>query len=138
MKEIDKRFCMHGFPAFVSLAILASGFVEGTMGAPQQGSKPNILLITTDQQFADAMSCVDSEWISTPAMDSIAKKGVRFTRAYVNYPVCMPSRYSIYTGRLPGQRHFADAAHKPEISLGNQARKQGYRTAYFGLSLIHI
>jgi arylsulfatase A-like enzyme len=95
-------------------------------------SKPNILVITTDQQFADVMSCAGSEWVKTPAMDSIAKTGVRFTNAYVNYPVCMPERYTMYTGRLPCQRHLSDAKNKPLISLGNQARKGGYRTAYFG------
>ncbi|MDF7807972.1 sulfatase-like hydrolase/transferase [Pontiellaceae bacterium B12219] len=94
--------------------------------------KPNILFITTDQQFADVMSCAGSKWVKTPAMDSIARKGVRFPNAYVNYPVCMPERYTMYTGRLPCQRYFADENNKPTISLGNQARVAGYDTAYFG------
>ncbi|MEN8863386.1 MAG: sulfatase-like hydrolase/transferase [Lentimonas sp.] len=94
--------------------------------------QPNVLVILTDQQFADVMSCAGSEWVKTPAMDSLAKKGVRFPNAYVNYPVCMPERYSMFTGRLPSTRHAADENQKPIISLGNQARKAAYDTAYFG------
>lgn len=97
-----------------------------------KSTRPNILFITTDQQFADVMGCAGSKWVKTPAMDSIAKRGVRFPNAYVNYPVCMPERYTMYTGRLPCQRHLADKDHKPTISLGNQARTAGYDTAYFG------
>lgn len=94
--------------------------------------QPNILVILTDQQFADVMSCAGSEWVKTPAMDSIAKQGVRFPNAYVNYPVCMPERYSMFTGRLPITRYDADESNKPVISLGNQAKLAGYDTAYFG------
>ena len=95
-------------------------------------ARPNVLLITTDQQFADVMSCAGSPWVQTPAMDAIARQGVRFTRAYVNYPVCMPERYSMYTGRLPCIRRQADGNNRPTVSLGNQAKKAGYETAYFG------
>jgi len=94
--------------------------------------RPNILVIITDQQFADVMSCAGCPGIETPAMDSLAREGVRFTRAYVNLPVCMPERYSMFTGRLPCTRRQADAESKPRISLGNQAKKGGYDTAYLG------
>jgi arylsulfatase A-like enzyme len=93
--------------------------------------RPNILVIITDQQFADVMGCAGCPGIETPAMDSLASDGVRFTRAYVNFPVCLPERYSMFTGRLPCTRRQADAERKPLISLGNQAKKGGYDTAYF-------
>ena len=111
------------------LMVMVAG-VFSAMAA--KNDQPNILLITTDQQFADVMSCAGSEWGETPAMDSLAKRGVRFTRAYVNYPVCMPQRYTMYTGRLPCQRRLADKNNKPTTSLGNQAKAAGYDTAYFG------
>jgi arylsulfatase A-like enzyme len=44
----------------------------------------------------------------------------------------MPERYAMFTGRLPCTRRRADADHKPMVSLGNQARKGGYDTAFFG------
>ncbi len=49
------------------------------------------------------MSCAGNEYVSTPAMDSIAAGGVRFERAYCANPVCLPSRYSMMTGRMPGE-----------------------------------
>jgi arylsulfatase A-like enzyme len=112
--------------AFLALFLTAGGLFAA------KKDQPNILLITTDQQFADVMSCAGSEWVKTPAMDSPAERGVRFTNAYVNYPVCMPERYTMYTGRLPCQRQLADEKNKPTVSLGNQAKAAGYDTAYFG------
>jgi len=104
----------------------------GIFGWKKDKAKPNILFIITDQQFADFMSCAGSRWLKTPGMDSIAKRGVRFTNAYVNLPVCLPQRYSMFTGRLPCTRRQADADNKPLISLGNQAKQAGYDTAFFG------
>ncbi len=105
----------------------------GILSAADRDIKqPNILFIITDQQFAENMSCAGNPWLKTPAMDSIAKTGVRFTKAYVNFPVCLPERYSMFTGRLPCTRRDADENNKPVVSLGNQARKAGYQTAYFG------
>ncbi|SMP78719.1 Arylsulfatase A [Neorhodopirellula lusitana] len=115
----------------IPLGLLAALSGNAVAGDPAD-SRPNILLITTDQQFADAMSCAGSELLKTPAMDELAKQGVRFTNAYVNLPVCLPERYSMYTGRLPCTRRLADANNKPTVSLGNQAKLAGYRTAYFG------
>ena len=117
-----------------SAAMLASGtFGLGHVFAGQKDkARPNILFIITDQQFADAMSCEGSPWLKTPGMDSIAKKGVRFKNAYVNLPVCLPQRYSMFTGRIPCTRKQADANNKPRISLGNQAKQAGYDTAFFG------
>ena len=96
------------------------------------GKRPNIMLIVTDQQFADAMSCTGNPYLKTPAMDFIAEHGVRFNNAYVNNPVCMPQRYSIFTGRLPDTRRYAGDFPKPKVSLGNIAKQGGYKTWYSG------
>ena len=105
---------------------------RGLTRADAKITRPNILLVITDQQFADVMGCAGCRGIETPGMDSLAKQGVRFTHAYVNYPVCLPERYTMFTGRLPCTRRLADSEHKPRISLGNQAKQGGYATAYFG------
>jgi arylsulfatase A-like enzyme len=100
--------------------------------------KPNILLVITDQQFADAMSCViGTEYIHTPNMDSLAASGVRFTRAYSPNPLCMPMRTSMVTGVYPHQtgiqtntrEGFDPARH---VFMGKLFRDAGYETAYFG------
>jgi arylsulfatase A-like enzyme len=103
--------------------------------------RPNLLYIFTDQQSFDMMSCAGNDDLRTPAMDSIAEAGVRFNRAYCTDPVCVPSRFSMMTGRLPGaigQRSNA-SRHLPPISdailncaLGHQMTRAGYDAVYGG------
>lgn len=61
----------------------------------------NIVLIVSDQHRADWMSCSGSRAVHTPNLDALAAGGVRFTNAYCNAPVCVPSRMSMLTGRQP-------------------------------------
>ena len=101
-------------------------------------SRPNILLITTDQQFADAMSCrIGDRYLKTPNMDSLAADGTLFARAYCANPLCVPSRTSIFTGRYPVETRVQtndtspiDAKRFP--CLGEHFKRAGYQTAYFG------
>lgn len=51
----------------------------------QTASRPNILIIMTDQHTADAMSNAGNKDLHTPAMDKLAENGVRFTRAYCHF-----------------------------------------------------
>ncbi|MBC7237106.1 MAG: sulfatase-like hydrolase/transferase [Chloroflexi bacterium] len=60
---------------------------------------PNILLIMTDEQRGDCLGCYGNPVLRTPHIDSIAERGVRFERGYVQNPMCMPARMSIMTGR---------------------------------------
>ena len=63
--------------------------------------RPNIILICTDQQYGGAMSCAGNEDVSTPAIDRLASMGVRFDKAYCAFPLCTPSRASMFSGRYP-------------------------------------
>ena len=71
--------------------------------SPSRNSKPNILFIMTDQQHARMLSCAGNPLLKTPAMDSIAARGVRFAKAYAANPVCVPSRTSMATGMMPNR-----------------------------------
>ncbi len=62
---------------------------------------PNILWIMADQHHAGCMSCADRPDVRTPNLDRLAQRGVRFTRAYCNNPICGPSRCSMITGQYP-------------------------------------
>jgi arylsulfatase A-like enzyme len=103
-------------------------------------SKPNILFIITDQQFADAMSCrMGTQFLNTPTMDHLARSGMLFTRAYSANPLCMPFRNSVFTGRYPHQTGVTmNAAPKGGLDpqefpcLGSYFRDAGYDTAYSG------
>lgn len=110
-----------------------------TESQARESSRPNILLIMTDQQFADAMSCVmGRKYINTPNMDSIAAAGMRFTRAYCSNPLCVPSRTSMFTGRFPHEHGKQINETKPTLNteefptMGTVLRRAGYATGYCG------
>ncbi len=60
----------------------------------------NILMILTDQQRFDALACNGNTLIGTPNMDALARRGVRFARAYAGIVPCSPSRACLFTGRF--------------------------------------
>ncbi|HEV2125158.1 MAG TPA: sulfatase-like hydrolase/transferase [Chloroflexota bacterium] len=104
------------------------------MPTPHQ---PNILLITTDQHQAAALSCAGNLDVRTPNLDSLAARGVRFASAYSTFPLCTPARASLFTGRMP---HAIDAMGNgrpiPEQyrsqELGTLFQAGGYDCAYGG------
>lgn len=65
--------------------------------------RPNVVLILTDQQQSDMMSCAGNPFLRTPNMDALAAGGVRFGCAYSSNPVCLPARVSMVTGHYPSR-----------------------------------
>jgi len=112
--------------------------IMGNVRPTPAAERPNVLFIMTDQQSADAMSCrMGSQYIHTPAMDSLAKNGMVFTRAYTSNPLCMPARNSIFTGRYSHETQITKNAGpkldpKEFVSMGSYFQAAGYETAYFG------
>ncbi|CAG7623127.1 Choline-sulfatase [Paenibacillus solanacearum] len=75
-------------------------------------SKPNIVFIVSDQHRGDFMGSAGNRVVRTPNLDHLAEGGVRFTNAYCNAPLCVPSRMSMLTGRYPHQTGvFANSDH---------------------------
>ncbi|MBT0959130.1 alkaline phosphatase family protein [Alphaproteobacteria bacterium KMM 3653] len=101
---------------------------------PVTGIK-NVLFIMADQLRWDYLSCYGHPHLHTPNIDRLATKGVRFDRAYVQSPVCGPSRASYYTGRTVFS-HGATWNQVPlpmgELTLGDYLRPLGVRTAVVG------
>ncbi|HWC84048.1 MAG TPA: sulfatase-like hydrolase/transferase [Pseudonocardiaceae bacterium] len=64
-------------------------------------SRPNILIISTDQHRFDALGCYGNEIIQTPAIDGLAAQGTVFENCYAASPMCSPSRASLMTGLYP-------------------------------------
>ncbi|TDD72963.1 DUF4976 domain-containing protein [Jiangella aurantiaca] len=96
---------------------------------------PNILFITTDMQRYDTLGCNGNTHIATPHLDALAASGVRFTNAFVNNPVCMPSRASLFTGKVPsahGVRWNAGGLAAHETTITRRLRDAGYQTAAIG------
>ena len=98
-------------------------------------SQPNILFIMADQLRADYLGCTGHPTIRTPNIDGIAARGVNFSRAYVQAPVCGGSRMSFYTGRYAFS-HGAYYNNYPlridERTIGDYLRPLGYRVALAG------
>ncbi len=68
--------------------------------AQQNQRKPNVVIIFTDDQGTLDANCFGSTDLYTPAIDSLAQSGVRFTQAY-SHTVCCPARAMLMTGRQP-------------------------------------
>lgn len=103
-------------------------------------NRPNIVLIMTDQHQAEALSIAGNSNLITPNLDKLAKTGILFENAYVTFPLCSPSRSSIFTGKMPhtlGVNSNAAGDNKMEASdkqmgLGHILSQSGYNTAYAG------
>jgi arylsulfatase A-like enzyme len=96
--------------------------------------KPNILLITSDQQHHDTIGKFNSK-IHTPHLDNLCNEGMNFTRAYCPSPVCTPSRASIITGLYPSSHGAWTIGVKLEETvetIGELLYKNGYSTGLIG------
>ncbi len=95
----------------------------------------NILFIMCDQLRWDYLSCYGHPHLHTPNIDRLAEQGVRFERAYVQAPLCGPSRMCFYTGRYMfthGSYWNPDPLKIGEMTLGDYLRPHGMRTVLVG------
>lgn len=99
-------------------------------------TRPNILLISADQQRADCLG-IEGRRVKTPHLDQLARDGVRFTTAITPSVVCQPARASVLTGQLCRTHGVHDNGIdlKPEIGergFAGALAASGYETAFFG------
>src|SRR5690348_18484979 len=96
--------------------------------------RPNILLITSDQQHWNTLGTINPE-ISTPNLDRLASEGTQFSRSYCPNPTCTPTRASIITGKYPSQHgawSLGTKLFEDEHTVGEEFQSAGYRTALVG------
>jgi len=105
--------------------------------------KPNVLLFYMDD-LRPELSSFGIAQIQSPNIDALAAKGVKFTNAYCNIPVCGASRASMLTGMLPTKDRFLDYNTFAEnetpdaISLPQLFKKNGYTTISNGKIYHHL
>jgi len=101
---------------------------------PPQKLPPNVYLITIDTLRADHVRCYGYEKIATPALDGLAKAGVRFSQAFTPSPITNTSHTTILTGLLPsdhGVTDFGIPLSATHPTLAQLLGQRGYHTAAF-------
>jgi arylsulfatase A-like enzyme len=101
-------------------------------------TRPNILLVFTDQQRFDTIAALGNPVIRTPAMDRLVREGVAFTRAYTPSPVCVSARCALLTGRHPHRNGCVDnsAMDQSLPSLMDRLSAGGYEC--WGVGKMHF
>jgi arylsulfatase A-like enzyme len=103
--------------------------------------RPNVIIIYTDDQGSVDLNCYGSKDLTTPHMDGLAKRGVRFTQFYAAAPVCSPSRAGLLTGRYPVRAGMPGNAGSTkgraglgtgEVTIAEMMKVAGYVTAHIG------
>jgi arylsulfatase len=112
---------------------LASG-----LGAAER--RPDVLFIMTDQHRFDCLGANGNRLIRTPHLDALAARSANFQKAFVQAPVCVPSRATWFTGRYP-HSHRNRVNYTPldrdEVMLPALLKGAGYRTASVGKLHLH-
>ncbi len=128
------------FSAAIASPLPAQTPPDAATGAevePAAGQRLNVLLIISDDLRCE-LGCYGVERAITPNIDALAAAGVRFERAYCQFPLCNPSRSSMLTGRYPlttgvlGNRDWFGERHPEWRSLPRWFKEQGYATLRAG------
>jgi len=113
-----------------------------SFGSPSE-TKPNFIIIFTDDQGYQDLGCYGSLLIKTPNLDRMAEEGIRFTDFYSSNSVCSPSRASLLTGCYPTRVSIPDVLfpggemgliglHPDEITIADLLKTRGYATCCIG------
>ncbi len=109
--------------------------------AEAEGSKPNVIIIFTDDQGSVDAGCYGAKDLLTPAIDGLAGRGLRFTQFYAAAPVCSPSRAGLLTGRYPlragltgnaGSERGGRGMPSDQVTIAEMLKAAGYTTAHIG------
>lgn len=119
----------------LGVLFLALAFAMGLRAA--ESSRPNIILILTDDQGYHDLGCYGNPAIKTPNLDRLAREGVRGTDFYVAWSACTPSRSALLTGRHPLRNGLYDMIRNDAPDYGHRytmddrLNEKNNNTSYF-------
>ncbi|MHC4799496.1 MAG: sulfatase-like hydrolase/transferase, partial [Planctomycetota bacterium] len=138
MTRINRRKFLQGSAAAATSLVFGQGCnrpKSSTNHQAQRDRRPNVVVIITDDQRYDSLSCEGHPFLKTPNMDRIANQGARFANMFVTTSLCSPSRASMLSG-LYAHAHkvinnFTD--YPTDLpSYPRRLQEADYRTAYIG------
>jgi uncharacterized sulfatase len=133
---------MRILPILFALFIAQCAPLTATTPDAHAADKSNLLFIVVDD-LRDTLGCYGNAAVKTPNIDRLAARGVVFERAYVQYPVCNPSRSSFLTGLRPDQTGVTDNRtllrdKLPDVvTFPQMLKEQGWHAASFG-KIFHL
>ena len=133
-----KMMLMKKFPMALLSVLWLITPLTGLVASDAKTPALNLLFLITDQQTVGALSCAGNPYVKTPHVDALAARGVRFEKSYCTYPLCCPSRGSLFTSRTPHELGIyyndvnADLSRKNVPTMGGLFQTAGYDTAYAG------
>ena len=134
MKPFAPVFGLACFLISLALSVL---FDQSAYGDSLAGSRPNIILVMTDDQGMGDLSCMGNEVLRTPNLDEFYARSTRFTDFHVS-PTCAPTRSAIFSGRHEfrnGVTHTIKERERMALStttFPRLLRGTGYETGIFG------
>jgi arylsulfatase A-like enzyme len=117
-------------PILFVVALITLVVSARTSFAAEPPSRPNIVVVFTDDQGYGDLGCYGSQTLRTPRIDRLASEGTRFTSFYAQV-VCGPSRSALLTGRYP-VRSLGWSMPASEITIAELLRDAGYATGCVG------
>ncbi len=100
-----------------------------------QGTRPNILLLCTDQQRFDTLGCYGNPHAISPTLDHLAQEGTLFEQCYTQNPICSPSRASMLTGQYVhnhGQWTNGTTLSEDKVLFSHVLAESGYDCGLIG------
>ena len=129
----------------ITLVLASLMLVAATTIAASE--RPNVVVVLIDDMGWSDLSCFDGTGPTTQHIDQLAAEGLRFTKFYVNSPICSPSRVALTTGQYPQRWRIGSYLDNRQVNnhrglaqwldpkapvLARQLQQAGYATGHFG------